>query len=76
MDQLFDNLHSLKQKQQINIQEQRQRSWIAADTWRLIDRRAYLRRRHVFGHISDSLDIPDCEELYDLDYHHLGKAIR
>lgn len=29
---------------------QRDRSWIASDTWRLIDRRAEIRRLHLFSH--------------------------
>ena len=53
IDQLFDNLCNFKM-QQPTQEEQRDQSWIAADTWHVIDRRAHLRQRQVFDNAPGS----------------------
>lgn len=73
IDQILENLCLLCQKP--DPRTARDRSWIADDTWRVIDRRAQLDRRHIFGHTSSDSDIPDCDEVCTNQYRELGKVL-
>ena len=47
IDQLMENICSFKEK--ATEEQHREKSWIATDTWQLIDRRAGLHRRRLCG---------------------------
>ena len=49
IDQMYENLRMFKHHPPQTVEDQRTRSWIAFDTWSLIDQRAALRRLVTFS---------------------------
>ena len=76
VDQVFMDL--LEYQRPPNPKKQRDRSWIASDTWRLIDRRAEIRRLHLFSRSSvqnPQVD-PEKGKDYEDELRNLHKQIR
>jgi hypothetical protein len=81
INQMYQDLQDLKCPSCLNVNTQRSHSWIASDTWRLIDRRTSLRQFVLFSRrppkrlrtdLFDDLDFTQADQ----EYKQLGKDIR
>jgi len=66
VDQMFEDLCKYRRRQSGTPHTQRDRSWIAADTWQLIDRRTSLRRLQLFRSMLQTGQI-NTEQVFDYD---------